>query len=280
MNHYFSLIMPTLGRNKELDVFCAGLAAQTFKDFELIVVDQNIDDRAAKALERYKSAFTIVYIKSGQKGLSYNRNIGLKSATGIIIAFPDDDCEYKSDTLAFVRDFFRNNDYDFLTFNYEDKKTNECYFPVKRRVITWKNLYSSAISFTIFAKNDLFRNRCFDTRLGVGARFGAGEETDMLAAFLKDGTRGFYDGTYTVYHAIQKQMNSALDEQKRAYNYALGFGALHRKIGLYYKQRRFLFAFVCAVLKNIAAIVISPKRKLYVTALKGKLRGFMEYRCD
>jgi len=41
----FSLICATLNREKELETLLESLAAQTYKRFELIIVDQNKDDR-------------------------------------------------------------------------------------------------------------------------------------------------------------------------------------------------------------------------------------------
>ena len=43
----FSLIMATLGRTDEPRRFLDSLESQTFRDFELILADQNDDDRIA-----------------------------------------------------------------------------------------------------------------------------------------------------------------------------------------------------------------------------------------
>lgn len=64
--------LPTVDRTTELDRLFAAFAAQTFH--EVIVVDQNTDDRPAN--------------------LSSARNVGIGGAEGEWIGFPDDDCWY------------------------------------------------------------------------------------------------------------------------------------------------------------------------------------------
>ena len=46
----FSLIVATLGRTAELRRLLESLAVQTHQDFEVIVVDQNTDDRVSQIL--------------------------------------------------------------------------------------------------------------------------------------------------------------------------------------------------------------------------------------
>jgi glycosyltransferase involved in cell wall biosynthesis len=279
MDYLFSLVLPTLGRSKELDIFCQSLVNQTYRKFELIVIDQNSDDRVERIVEAYKDKICIVYIRSGKMGLSFNRNIGLEKTNGDIIAFPDDDCEYKPDTLRFVNDFFNTHDYDFFTFNYGDKASGQKAFNIEKRKITFRNLLRTAISFTIFVKEIVMKTPgchfLYDEKLGVGAEFGSGEESDMVAWFLFNKYRGFYDGMYSIYHDIGRKPN---DDFERAYNYALGFGALHKKLILKYKRHGFLLHYLYRIARNIAAIVVSPYKKRYACALKGKILGFLRYR--
>ena len=102
--------MPTINVTDELELFLKSLKEQTYKDFELIAVDQNNDDRAYKILEKYEDDFEIKYMKSDRKGLSLNRNRGLLVMDGEITGFPDDDCEYQPDTLEKVVKFFKENE--------------------------------------------------------------------------------------------------------------------------------------------------------------------------
>jgi len=81
---------------------------QTYANFELIVVDQNDDDRLVPILKDYKEKFSILHLRS-KKGLSRARNVGLRYVSGDIVAFPDDDCWYPPDLLERVANFFEEH---------------------------------------------------------------------------------------------------------------------------------------------------------------------------
>ena len=89
-----SLILATKGRVEEMKRFMRSLAQEGNGSFELIVVDQNEDDRVGAILRELNLRFPIIHLRS-EVGLSRARNVGATAATGDIIAFPDDDCWYQ-----------------------------------------------------------------------------------------------------------------------------------------------------------------------------------------
>ena len=107
-----SLVMPTINVTTELELFLKSLRTQTYKDFELIVVDQNEGNEAFEIVKDYEEEFKIKYAKSDEKGLSLNRNRGLVLMEGEIVGFPHDDCEYQPDTLEKVVAFFERKKND------------------------------------------------------------------------------------------------------------------------------------------------------------------------
>ena len=86
-----SLIMPTINTYDELDLFLKSLSIQTYKNFELIVIDQNNELNIVDLIEKYQNDFDIKYNKSYELGLSLNRTKGLFRMDGEIVGFPDDD---------------------------------------------------------------------------------------------------------------------------------------------------------------------------------------------
>src|SRR5690606_24216521 len=91
----FSLILATVGRTQELNRLFDSLAAQTYPDFEIIIVDQNTDDRLLPHIAHAEQAgLTVRHLKHHPPNLAAARNTGLAAAQGERVAFPDDDCWY------------------------------------------------------------------------------------------------------------------------------------------------------------------------------------------
>ena len=100
-----SLIVATVERVAHVDALLDSLSRQTWRDFDVVIVDQNDDDRLAPVVARHADLLDITRIRS-PRGLSKSRNAGLAVARGAIVAFPDDDCRYRPETLARVAEFF------------------------------------------------------------------------------------------------------------------------------------------------------------------------------
>ncbi|EIA28326.1 Putative transcriptional attenuator domain protein [Candidatus Arthromitus sp. SFB-5] len=217
----FSLIMATLGRFDEIRIFLDSIDLQNYTDFELIIVDQNEENILGDIILPYKKKFYINHIRIKEKGLSLARNVGIKYAKGDIIAFPDDDCIYSLGILDFVNKFFiENKNVDFLTFRLRDKETGDdanLRWYNRDVEITSKNIFRTVISPSIFIRvkniNDVF----FDENLGVGRRYGSGEESDMVLELLYRGYKGMFLNNFIIYHPNKK------DSINKIYSYGLGY---------------------------------------------------------
>ena len=94
----FSTIIPTYNRASFVCRAVDSVLAQTFADFELIIVDDGSTDATKLALEPYKDR--IIYIRQNNSGVSAARNRGIDAATGEWLAFLDSDDEWHTDYLA------------------------------------------------------------------------------------------------------------------------------------------------------------------------------------
>ncbi|WP_265324580.1 glycosyltransferase family 2 protein [Clostridioides difficile] len=59
-----SLIMPTLNRYDDIYLLMDSLENQTYKNFELIVVDQNDNSKVKEIVDKYIDKLDIKYIKA------------------------------------------------------------------------------------------------------------------------------------------------------------------------------------------------------------------------
>ncbi|MDR2010722.1 MAG: glycosyltransferase family 2 protein [Bacteroidales bacterium] len=271
----FSLIMATLDRAEEIALFLNKLSAQTYKNFELIIVDQNDDGRVYNLYLKYKDIIELKYIHSNKKGLSLSRNIGLNNCNGDIIAFPDDDCEYSADTLENVFKFFNNNpDYAFYTCNTKDKNNGNTILNSKKKDtdISIFNIMFTGISFTIFVRAVSIKKFRFDTQMGVGAEYGSGEESDLLLYLLRNVNKGRYNANSYIHHPYK------IDNTDRAFSYGKGFGALYKKAISTYRYYILFPVFMYLLFKQFLMICLHPFEKGRIASLKGRLYGFIHYK--
>lgn len=94
----FTVIVPTYNREKLLKRTIESILAQTFKDFELIIVDDGSTDNTKKLIASYKDC-RIIYIYKENGGLNSARNKGLQNAKGEYIAFCDSDDSWLPEKL-------------------------------------------------------------------------------------------------------------------------------------------------------------------------------------
>lgn len=93
-----SVIIPTCNRPVMLKRAIASVLAQTYHDFEIIIVDDGMKERAESVVNSFHDP-RITYIAHEQgKGGAAARNTGIRAAKGEFVAFLDDD-EWVSEKL-------------------------------------------------------------------------------------------------------------------------------------------------------------------------------------
>jgi glycosyltransferase involved in cell wall biosynthesis len=89
-----SVIIPTYNRSAIMKRAIDSVLAQTFTDFEMIIVDDGSDDDVKSVVDVYCDE-RIRYIRHEKNcGLSRARNTGIENARGFYVAFLDDDDEW------------------------------------------------------------------------------------------------------------------------------------------------------------------------------------------
>lgn len=87
-----SVVIPTYNRAHCLGSAINSVITQTYKDFEIIVVDDGSTDNTKEVVQPYLS--DIKYICQENKGVSAARNKGIMAAKGTWVAFLDSDDEW------------------------------------------------------------------------------------------------------------------------------------------------------------------------------------------
>jgi glycosyltransferase involved in cell wall biosynthesis len=273
----FSLVMGTLGRTAEVGTFLASLQRQDHRDFELLIVDQNPDDRLAPLVNEYRQHFRVLRYRSAP-GLSRARNVGLRYATGDIIAFPDDDCWYADGTLSHVAQRLQAEPaLDGLTGRFVDGAgRSEGRWLPRSQPLNPYSVWHGAISFSIFLRRRLVdRIGGFDEQLGVGAGtpWGAGEETDFLLRGMRVGGEIAYDHDLVLHHPVKTADfgPAAIERQTR---YEAGFGRVIRRSGF----PAWYFPWVC--LRTLAGSLLAlcsgrgAQARFKWHSLRARMRGW------
>jgi glycosyltransferase involved in cell wall biosynthesis len=92
-----SVIIPTFNRARVVDRAIRSVLEQTFRGFELIVVDDGSQDETAETLSRYRGGIAI--ISQTNRGVSAARNAGLAASRGSLLAFLDSDDAWMPEKL-------------------------------------------------------------------------------------------------------------------------------------------------------------------------------------
>jgi GT2 family glycosyltransferase len=209
----FDLVVATVDRVSELERLFASLEAQTHRDFRVLLVDQNGDDRLDPIMKEQRH-FDLVRLQS-ERGLSRARNAAVGDIQADLVAFPDDDCVFPAGLLEKVAHRFANEpSLDGLTGRAVDETGGSSRsWANDPQILTRENLWNRAISFTIFLRAPLVaRIGRFDEELGLGAStpWSSGEEIDYLLRGLAVGARIEYDPSLVVTHSDKRPSASAL----------------------------------------------------------------------
>lgn len=273
-----SLILATVHRTTELNRLFNSLAAQTFHDFEVIVVDQNTDDRLQAVLRRARClGLRIRHVRHHPPNLALARNAGIATASGHWLGFPDDDCWYEPDTLA--RLMMRCRQYDhpqgvICRWIEQDHR-------LPAGLLSWER--SSRFrdfpvsSITLFFERSLIAQvGGFDGRLGVGQWYGAGEETDIVLRALRTGAMLAHEPLAIVHHRADPPLIShSRIARHSALLRARGTGAMYAKhrLPLWVIARGLL----SPILKPLARGRLGAELMHGLAVTRGRLAGWLRW---
>lgn len=94
-----SVIITTFNRSRLLGKAIESVLSQTYKDFELIVLDNSSSDDTKEVVRRFGDP-RIVYVRHAPLGISQARNLGVEKARGEFVGFLDDDDEWLPEKLS------------------------------------------------------------------------------------------------------------------------------------------------------------------------------------
>lgn len=121
MAELVSIIMPSYNTGKFITDTIKSVISQTYKKWELIIVDDCSTDNTDDVIKPFLGNKKIRYIKNAtNKGAAVSRNRALREAKGRWIAFLDSDDLWKPEKLEKQIRFMQDNGYHFSYTNYNE----------------------------------------------------------------------------------------------------------------------------------------------------------------
>ncbi len=98
-----SIIMSVFNVEKYLEQCLNSIFNQTYKNIELIIINDGSTDKSKDIIDKYKEKYSnIVYIEQQNRGLSEARNLGLKISKGQYILYVDSDDYLETTMLEYM----------------------------------------------------------------------------------------------------------------------------------------------------------------------------------
>ncbi len=278
-----SLVASTLGRDVEMRLLLDTLSAQGDGRFELIVVDQNADDRLVPILSEYRGRFPIQHIKSSEKGLDRGRNLGARHATGDWLMFPDDDSWYPADFLKTLRRLIATEQADIYSgrsLNKDGKEIMVSFLPEDAE-ISRANIWHVLIEWVIVFRAETYRNAGgFDEDLGAGSGtpWNSGEGQDLVLRCLSRGAKGLFRRALYGFHPEEQPNTNPEAHIAKMHGYSRGKGFVMRRHGYSFLE------FLPELLRPAAGFVVYTLTGKPTLArrsraiLKGRLYGWQNFK--
>jgi glycosyltransferase involved in cell wall biosynthesis len=214
------------------------IRAQTYSDWELLVVDQSGASDTADYLESLRDP-RIKHVAQEVRGASNARNGGIHAASTDLLAYMDDDCEAEPDWLAEIWDLMQHQEVDILCGPLVPPPTYRpglefCpAYPVPQmEVYTWdavaRDIGTGLSANMVLRRSTVETLGTFDTVLGAGStRIPSGEETDYVLRALAHGLRVISAPTPPVHHTFGVRPGAEGKRLEDVGNF--GVGAVHAK---------------------------------------------------
>ncbi len=145
---FFSIVMTTYNREEYLKHSICSALAQTYDNFELVIIDDGSKDMSARLIKAFqKKDKRIVFIQNNKnRGISFNRNRLIDIAKGEYITTLDSDDSFLPELLAETKSYIDKNPQTDLVHGYIVSMEKDGFFNIE-------NIWGSAWLESIFIFN-------------------------------------------------------------------------------------------------------------------------------
>lgn len=207
---YFSVIVPTVDRTDVLDHLLTSLLTQKYRNFEVVLVDQNSDNRLAPIVDSFQNHLSVQWIRQHERNASLARNEGARHAAGEWLAFADDDCTYHDGTLTALSETLEQLGSVGLISGAvicEDGRPLAHNFLHSGRIGKFNSFTRSSEGCLFVTRKKFLALGGFDSRFGPGAPYHAAEGVEFEMRFLSKFGSGatWFDSSIYCFHPRKRE---------------------------------------------------------------------------
>lgn len=242
-----SVIVPVYNTEKYLNKCLDSLVNQTLDDVEIIIIDDKSPDNSELIIKeyakKYKNKIKVIHNKTN-RGIGYNRNIGIKKSTGKYIMFVDSDDYLDKDSLKKMYNYSEKNktDITICMLKKVDCKGNELGYeniPVFK-ISSLKENPNLLIDINMGPSNKLFKKTLFDdnTYFSEDLKY---EDMYVIPKLLKKSKKiGMI--TNTNYNYVIHENSETTTMNKKVFDILAVMKKVNKDIGKneFYKELEFL----------------------------------------
>ena len=216
MLNLVSVVIPTYNYGHFVNEAIESVFSQTYKDLEMLVIDDGSTDETQDLLERYLYNPKFVFVTQKNMGAIVARNTGLLLSKGSYVLFLDADDILKPTAIEkLVFELENQNECDLVVCNYTELRSNG---HVKERSIVskisekwfWSNPARTPFppSVTLIRKTLFSKTGIWDTTLQSPA-----EDYDLFRRFSINGKLCFVDESLVIKRSHENNLSNQSSER-------------------------------------------------------------------
>ena len=209
----FSVVIPYYKKRKFIQRCIDAVLAQTYQNFEIILVDDGSNDDVAQLIEeRYLGKVNLIQQKN--QGVSAARNTGIAAATHNFIAFLDADDYWSPFYLAYNAKIINNETHvKIIGSHYTRKKSKLELKNNNLDYFKFENYFKNAVRNTYFTSSStIVSNVFFKTNPGFNSNLKRGEDIDVWLRAVASGGNALYINNSLVYYS-DEDVNQATNHK-------------------------------------------------------------------
>ncbi|WP_372966646.1 glycosyltransferase [Marinobacter sp.] len=213
-----SVITPTFNRAGYLPIAVESVLAQSFEDFELIVIDDGSTDETPELMKQYLADSRVRYFQQPNQGQSVARNRGIAESSGEFICFLDSDNAWVESRLASALQAFEANPQadivygDYMVIDAEGRELGVNRMKRYSGRITPMLIHDNFVSMN----TTMTRRRCFEEMGGFDSNDRLAEDYGLWLRFSTQYTFHYLPEVLGFYRVMEDQISTDKESRFKA----------------------------------------------------------------